>query len=334
VPKCGHFARILTVARLEAYARRIRKTARAWTGIPVSIGIGSTKTLAKIANRLAKKSPEAGGVCDLTTPGQLDSALARVSVGDIWGIGGRWAAWLTEQGITTALELKGAEPKRIRQHMHVVGERILQELNGVSCLPLELVTPDKKGITVSRSFGQYLTELRQIKEALIFHVMRAGEKLRRQRLMARHLTVFLNTNQFSKIHAHYSNAVAAVLPYPTDYTPELVHHAVTLLERIFRQGYHYKKCGLMLMDLQPATVQKLDLLDTRDREKQRRLMRTMDAINAQHGARAVHFAAMGSKPAWTTLAERRSARFTTDWEEIPTVKTGGKEYFLGSPKVY
>ena len=307
---------------LDPYAQKIRSTVRKWTGIPVSIGIGSTKTLAKIANRLAKKHPGAGGVFNLTDLQTLDATLAQVDVGDIWGIGRQSQAWLNSQGITTALDLKQAEPKRIRQHMHVVGERIHQELNGISCLPLELVPPPKKGITVSRSFGRYLTDIDAVNEALLYHVMRAGEKLRRQKLMTRHLTVFLETNRFSKIHPYFGKSAAATLPFATDYTPELIHHAANLLKTIFKPGFHYKKCGVMLMDMQPATPARLDLLDTRDLEKQQRLMKAMDSINASYGARTVCFAAMGSKPIWTTTADRLSHRFTTDWQELPKAKTG------------
>lgn len=300
---------------LDSYAREIRAIVRQWTGIPVSIGIARTKTLAKIANRLAKKSERAGGVLDLTERRYLDMALARTEIGDVWGIGSRWAAWLHSQGIRTALDLKHASPRHIRKHMSVIGERIHHELNGISCLPLELVQPARQGITVSRSFGQYLTELDAVKEALLHFVMRAGEKLRRQRLMARHLTVFLWTNRFSSVHPYYSNTAAATLPYATDYTPELIAHAVPLLERIYRPGYHYKKCGVMLMDLQ-----RLDLFDTRDPHKQRRLMKALDAINDDYGARTVLFAGMGTNPAWTTKAEQRSPRYTSNWQELPKVK--------------
>ncbi len=305
---------------LDPYGREIRATVRKWTGIPVSIGIARTKTLAKIANRLAKKSERAGGVLDLTASRHLDTALARTEISDVWGIGSRWATWLTSQGIYTALDLKHASPKHIRKHMSVVGERIVQELNGISCLPLELVQPARQGITVSRSFGQYLTELDSVKEALLHFIMRAGEKLRRQQLMARHITVFLGTNRFSRVHPHYANSAAATLPYATDYTPELIAHAVKLLERIYRPGYHYKKCGVMLMDLQPTTMQRLDLFDTRDPHKQRRLMKALDAINDDYGARTVRFAGMGNKPSWTTKAEQRSPRYTSNWLEIPKVK--------------
>jgi DNA polymerase V len=151
---------------LTAYVRLIQATVRRHTGIPVSIGIGPTKTLAKVANHLAKARPESGGVCDLTAM-DGDQALAGIEVREVGGVGRRWAAWLAGQGIVTALDLKRADPKAIRRHMTVVGERLVYELNGRPCLPLELVTPPRKGLTGSRSFGQPLTALRPIKEALV-----------------------------------------------------------------------------------------------------------------------------------------------------------------------
>jgi DNA polymerase V len=181
---------------LTDYARLIRATVKRDTGIPVSIGIGPTKTLAKIANYLAKARPESGGVCDLSEV-DVDSVLASIEVGEVWGVGPRWAAWLEDQGIATALDLKHADPKAIRRKMTVVGERLVYELNGRSCLPLELVTPPRQGLMVSRSFGQTLTALQLIKEALIQFVGRAAEKLRRQQLIAGQVMVFVTTNRFS-----------------------------------------------------------------------------------------------------------------------------------------
>jgi len=181
---------------LTEYARLIRATVKSDTGIPVSIGIGPTKTLAKIANHLAKAQPETGGVYELSEA-ETDSALAGIEIREVWGVGPRWAKWLEEQGIATALDLKRADPKAIRRKMTVVGERLVYELNGRPCLPLELVGPPRQGLTVSRSFGQTLTALQPIKEVLVQFTGRAGEKLRRQGLMAGQVAVFVTTNRFS-----------------------------------------------------------------------------------------------------------------------------------------
>jgi DNA polymerase V len=308
---------------LTAYAAEIRRTVRQWTGIPVSIGMAYTKTLAKVANRLAKKTPAANGVYDLTDPTAIDDALARVAVGDVWGVGQQSTRWLTAQGITTALMLKRADPKRIRAHMHVVGERLVAELNGVSCLHLESVTPARKGITVSRSFGRYLTDLTEINEALVAHTMRAGEKLRRGGLMAAYITVFIQTNKFSKVHPYFGDSVSTRLPFPTNYTPDLIKYAHQLLKKIYQPGFHYKKCGLMLLDLQTADLERRDFFDGRDQDREQRLMKTMDRINVTYGRKTIRFAAMGSRrPAWTTVADKVSQRFTTNWLELPTAKAG------------
>jgi DNA polymerase V len=305
---------------LTDYARQIRATVRRHTGIPVSIGIGQTKTLAKVANHLAKAQPDSGGVCDLVDM-DVDHALAGIAVGEVWGVGPRWETWLEGQGIATALDLKRADPKAIRRKMTVVGERIVYELNGRPCLPLELVTPPRQGLTVSRSFGQPLTALHPIKEALVQFVGRAAEKLRRQQLMASQVLVFVTTNRFSESRPFYANSATVRLPYPTDFTPDLVKAAVQLLETLYRPGFHYQKCGVMLLDLSPAAVVQTELFDPRDRARQERLVRALDALNTDHGARTVHVGDIGGRqPAWAMRQAFRSPRYTTNWKELPVVR--------------
>jgi DNA polymerase V len=294
---------------LTDYARRIRATIRRDTGIPVSIGIGPTKTLAKVANHLAKARPGSGGVCDLAAI-DVDHALASIEVGEVWGVGRRWAAWLEGQGIVTALDLKRADPKAIRRNM-TVGERLVYELNGLPCLPLELVVPPRQGLTVSRSFGQPLTRLEPIKEALVQFVGRAAEKLRRQSLIAGQIDVFVTTNRFSASQPFYANSATVQLPYPTDFTPDLVAAAVQLLETLYRPGLHYQKCGVMLLDLSPGTPVQADLFDARDRAHEAWLMRALDALNADHGARTVRVGHVGgTRPAWAMRQAFRSSRYT------------------------
>ena len=305
---------------LTEYARLIRATVRRDTGIPVSIGIGPTKTLAKIANHLAKAQPQTGGVFDLTEE-DVDTALAGIEIREVWGVGPRWAKWLEEQGITTALDLKRADPKAIRRKMTVVGERLVYELNGRSCLPLELVAPPRQGLTVSRSFGQTLTRLGPIKEALVQFVGRAAEKLRRQQLMAAQVLVFVTTNRFSSTQPFYANSATVTLPYPTDFTPDLVEAAMQLLEKLYRPGFHYQKCGVMLLDLSPVMRVQADLFDTRDRSREAWLMRALDALNTDYGARTVRIGNTGgSRPAWAMRQAFRSPRYTTNWKELPVVR--------------
>jgi DNA polymerase V len=305
---------------LTEYARLIRATVRRDTGIPVSIGIGPTKTLAKVANHLAKAQPEAGGIYDLSET-DVDYALARIEVGEVWGVGPRWLKWLQEQGIATALDLKRADPKAIRRKMTVVGERLVHELNGRPCLPLELVAPPRQALTVSRSFGQTLTALQPIKEALVQFTGRAGEKLRRQGLMAAQVMVFVTTNRFSANQPFYANSATVRLPYPTDFTPDLVEAAVQLLGTLYRPGFHYQKCGVMLLDLSPVTQVQADLFDARDRAREAWLMRALDSLNADHGARTVQVGNVGGKrPAWAMRQAFRSPRYTTNWRELPVVR--------------
>jgi DNA polymerase V len=305
---------------LVDYARLIRATVRRDTGIPVSIGIGPTKTLAKVSNHLAKAQPEAGGVYDMSET-DVDHALASIEVGEVWGVGPRWAKWLVGQGIDTALDLKQADPKAIRRKMTVVGERLVHELNGRSCLPLELVAPPRQGLTVSRSFGQTLTALQPVKEALVQFVGRAAEKLRRQQLMAGQLMVFITTNRFSANRPFYANSATVRLLYPTDFTPDLVEAAVQLLETLYRPGFHYQKCGVMLLDLSPVTQVQADLFDTRDRAREAWLMRASDSLNADYGARTVRVGNHGGKrPAWAMRQAFRSPRYTTRWRELPVVR--------------
>jgi DNA polymerase V len=305
---------------LVDYARLIRATVQRDTGILVSIGIGPTKTLAKIANHVAKAEPETDGVYDLSET-DVDHALASIEVGEVWGVGPRWATWLEDQGITTALDLKQADPKAIRRKLTVVGERLVYELNGRSCLPLELVTPPRQGLTVSRSFGQTLTALQPIKEALVSFVGRAGEKLRRQGLMAGQVLVFVTTNRFSARQPFYANSATVRLLYPTDFTPDLIEAAVQLLERLYRPGFHYQKCGVMLLDLSPVTQGQADLFDTRDRAREAWLMRALDSLNTEYGARTVRVGNVGGKrPVWAMRQAFRSPRYTTNWRELPVVR--------------
>ena len=246
--------------------------------------------------------------------------LGQVDVGDIWGVGGQWAVWLHGQGIMTALDLKRSDPKTIRQKMTVVGERIVSELNGVTCLPLEILAPPQKGITVSRSFGQTLTSLGAIREALSQFVGRAGEKLRAQNLMAKRLAVFIMISPFASDRPFYSKSMTCRMVFPTDYTPDLLNSAMSLLDKMYRPGLAFQKCGVMLLDLIPANRERRDLFDYRDQHRQARLMKAVDLINAGHGARTVRFGDIGGiRPEWGMRQAFRSPRYTTRWEELPVV---------------
>jgi len=308
-----------THTNLTDYGCTIRATVKRWTGIPVSVGIAETKTLAKIANHHAKQSTESSGVFDLTTWPDRDSLLAQVPVEDVWGIGPAHARRLSRHGITTALALRGADDQWIRKQMGVVGLRTVQELRGFSCMPLEQCPPPKQGITCSRSFGRPVTTLVEMREAVAAYTARAAEKLRGEQLAASALTVFLTTNPF-KEEPQYSNALTIRLPVATEATPELLRVALQGVESIYRDGFRYKKAGVMLLGLVPVSQVQSNLFDHVDRERSKRLMRAVDSVNARDGADTVRFAATGLAQRWRTKFTKRSPGYTTNWHELPLVQ--------------
>lgn len=301
-----------------ASARDMRRNVLRWTGIPISLGIARTKVLAKIANRVAKRSPESDGVFDLGAGSNADDVLAMTQVGNVWGIGRRYATWLSDRGITTALHLRDASEGLIRQKMGIVGVRLQLELRGVPCLPLEMCPPPKKETCVSRSFGQAVTSLDELKEAIALRTTRLGEKLRLQQQAATLLQVFARTSAFDE--KPYSNAVTLTLPTATNYTPELLEHALHGAEVIFQAGYRFKKAGVIAMGLLPETIEQGHLFELRrDRQRDRGLMSVIDSLNRRFGDGTVGFAASGIARPWQMQCERRSHRFTTRWDELPVV---------------
>lgn len=304
------------------FARELRARVRQWTGIPVSIGIGPTKTLAKIANRLAKKTPELGGVLDLETVRDIDELLARVPCGDIWGIGKRLAVRLAAGGIRTACDLKHGEAAWVRKILGVVGERILRELQGVSCLAVEEVPAPKKGIASAKSFGRPVESLRELEEALATYTARAAEKLRSGRLLARQVHVFVATNPFSARQPQYSAGAQTVLVRPSNHSPDLIAAALELLREIYRPGHQYKKTGVFVTELVAESDLQPDLFEAPAEAvgRVRELDRIVDGLNRTLGRNAIRYGSMGVKSRWAMRQERRSQKFTTRWDELPVAK--------------
>jgi DNA polymerase V len=304
------------------FARELRARVRQWTGIPVSIGIGPTKTLAKIANRLAKKTPELGGVLDLETVRDIDELLARVPCGDIWGIGKRLAVRLAAGGIRTACDLKHGEAAWVRKTLGVVGERILRELQGVSCLALEEVPAPKKGIASAKSFGRPVESLRELEEALATYTARAAEKLRSVRLLARQVHVFVATNPFSARQPQYSAGAQTALVRPSNHSPDLIAAALKLLREIYRPGHQYKKTGIFVTELLAESDLQPDLFETPAETvgRVRELDRIVDGLNRKLGRNAIRYGSMGVQSRWAMRQERRSQKFTTRWDELPVAK--------------
>ena len=308
------------VERLADHAATIRRTVKQWTGIPVSVGIGPTKTLAKAANRLAKTIPDAGGIWIVRTPDERQEALSRLSVGDVWGIGRQWATFLEGHGVATALDLAEQPDSWVRKHLNVIGLRTATELRGTSCIPLELAPPPKKGLVVSRMFGRKLTDFEPVKQALVAYVTRAGEKLRRDKLLARHMQVFIHNSPFDRREAYFSNGTGFQLPHPTSDTGELIRHACHALSRIFRPGIHYAKCGVMLTELVAEGTEQRDLFDTRDQDRRQQLMTALDTINRRMGRNTVFYAGSGVKRDWAAFANMKTQPFSTDWRQLMQIK--------------
>ena len=312
----------------EESARTLRAKILQWTGIPVCIGIATTKLQAKLANRHAKKNKAlTGGVFDLTNYWDPDGIMAGTPADGLWGVGKNLAQRLKGMGITTALEFKRADPTAIRKSMGVVGERMLRELNGISCLELEEVPPDRKGVMASRSFGSAVEALEELEEALANHVARASEKIRRFGLLATRMEVFLQTNRFSKDAPQYNPGIGITLDRPTHSSAELMTVARGLLRQIYRTGYRYKKTGVQLVNLVSEDEYQPSLFDF-DLPKSGRIDvdRIVDEINRRLGDPknpVVTRASQGtlrSGKGWRMKAERHSPHYTTSWRDLPEVR--------------
>ena len=305
---------------LTAYGREMVATVRQWTGIPVSIGIGPTKTLAKVANRLAKKGRIPGGVFDLSDPDLQTEYLARLAVDDLWGIGPRWAAKLKAGGIETALQLRDADAQRMREQFNVVMGRMVLELRGTPCLAIETIASPRQQIMVSRSFGRKVTTLVELKQAVASYMARAAEKLRQQGSVAQALMVFIHTHLFSQTDPHYSTACTRFLPAATSNTGKLIQYALAGVEAIYRDGYRYQKAGVMLMDLASASMQQRNLFAADSDVHSTRLMEAMDRINGKLGKGTLRYAREGFRKSWRTRVGRRTPAYTTRWEDLPVIK--------------
>ena len=302
--------------RLEAHARELRRVVLQWTGIPVSVGIAVTKTLAKAANRRAKKDPACAGVCVMLTEAAADAQLAAMAIDDLWGVGSRLAARLAAIGITDPLLLKQADARFIRERFSVVLERTILELRGQPCIELEEAPPDRKSIMASRSFGRTVETRQELEEAVATYTARAAEKLRRQRLAAGRLVVFVQTNRFRPQDAQYAREQAVRLPVATADTGKLIAAAHRGLAAIYRDGFRYKKAGVMLLELAPAGAVHGGLFDAPDDARVKARMRAVDGLNARYGRDTVTYAASGTRRAWKLRSEFISPRYSTSWDEL------------------
>lgn len=293
----------------------IRQKVMQWTGIPVSIGIAKTKTLAKVANKEAKKG---AGVVIIQA---IDDHLKNLPVEEIWGIGGRYKEKLHSYGIRTALELKNCDDTWIRKKLTVGGLRTVWELRGISSIDWDPDPEIQKSLVYSRSFSNEITKKGDLHEAISSFAAGAAEKLRRHDLIAGHLTIFMNSNRFKE--DYISASLSYTLPRATNDTMQLVKEANRMLHHLYKEGYGYKRAGVALCDISQAPLRQLDLFASYDRTLNKRsenLMKSLDEINHRYGRKTLHLAAEGLTPRWKPLSKNKSAAYTTDWDELPTIK--------------
>lgn len=303
---------------LTEYGAGIRQRIKQWTGLPVCVGIGATKTLAKLANHIAKKNVQFDGVCDLNARSDVerDAWFARLPVGEIWGVGRKLEESLIAMGITTVLDLKRADPATMRRQFSVIMEKTIRELNGIVCIELEEMVKPKQQIISSRSFGSPVTDMQSLQESVTLYVSRAAEKLRRQNSCAGAITIHIRTSPHNPKQPFYGNSMTIPLPSPTDHTAVLVRLALWGLKRIYKAGYQYQKAGVMLSELVPAEGCQADLFAP-GTHTSGRLMGVLDQVNRTMGRETLVLAAQGFTQPWKIKQGNRSPGYTTKWSELP-----------------
>jgi len=304
----------------QALGEELREKVKRWTGLPVGVGFGPSKTIAKLANHYAKRGKGATGVHVLADAAAITSALQGVELMNIWGISSGFTKRLLKMGIKTPLELREANPFIVRRELGVVGQRLVFELRGEACIPLETERPDKQNICCSRSFGQVTNDLDLLREAVCTFVSQAAVKLRRQDLISERLAIFVQTDRHANVQ-QYGASWEKRFP-PTNDTRELAGHAAECLLRIHRPEHRFKKAGVLLMDLCKREKAQPRLFEDRDLEAANRLMTLMDEINQVHGRGTLRIAsassmALNAGRTWHLRSDHRSPRYTTRWDELP-----------------
>jgi len=307
---------------LTRYCQEIRQTVRRYTGLPVCVGIASSKTLAKLANHLAKITPQFEGVCDFNAmdAGPCQAFLKAIDVGETWGVGRRLAPRLHALDIKAVADLQAADPDYIRSQFGVTLEKTVRELKGTACIGLHDLSEPRKQIISSRSFGIPVTSLEDLSESVTLYVGRAAEKLRRQRSYAGMLQVYIRTSPFIEWEKRYSASMLVPLVSPSDDTRLLVKAAHAGLERIYKAGYRYQKAGIVLSELVSAEGLQHDLFgEVQTDAKSSRLMGVMDQINRVMGRQTLTLAAEGIYQPWRMKQGNRSPGYTTRWDQLAEV---------------
>ena len=289
--------------KLSYLGRHIKNTIFDKTKIPVSVGIAATKTLAKLANNIAKKSPKADGVLDLYHSPYIDLALRKTAVENIWGIGPRSAVHLKEHGINTAYQLKLSDPDRIRKYLNQFGSRTVLELNGIPCLSMEVTERSNKSIAHTRTFGKAVSGFDEIRKAVLYFTTRVLEKMRWNGLATKTVTVFLQTDRFRPVPYKYFNAYSYHSVYYSDVTSEIYEWVSVCLDKVFRPELHYRKAGVILSDLVSPEKIPRRLFEQRDFERKHNLSKLIDEVNFRYGRDVVRFAALEDQGGWQGKSE-------------------------------
>ena len=299
----------------ESYAHQLRQTILQHTGIPVSIGIASTKTLAKVANHKAKKDDSLNGVCSLVNYNNIEQILELTEVGDVWGVGRRLSKKLINHGIHNAKLLKNCSDSWIRKMMSVNGLKTITELRGISCIPLEEYSMTRKSCCTTRSFGKLLTNLEDIEQAVTTFARRAAERIRSESLAASCVSVFVRTNPFDKKSAYYSNGASRTLSHPTHDSITIIETSLLLTKRIFKNNYQYKKAGVLLSGLcDESEIQ--ETLFEKNYNQNSDLMSAIDAINYRYGRDTLQMASECKVGNWKQKRENCTRNYTTQIDRL------------------
>tara|TARA_Y100000768_G_scaffold116375_1_gene85939 strand:+ start:769 stop:2025 length:1257 start_codon:yes stop_codon:yes gene_type:complete len=314
------FLDLAGIQECEKFGYQCKETIHRWVGVPVCVGIGPTKTLAKVANYGAKHYPATNGVVDLTDKSRRKKLMALMPVREVWGVGSRINKKLNGLGIKTALELAEIDTKLIKKKFSSVLERTVMELKGYPCIALEQQPKTKKQIVVSRTFSRKVNDLDSINEAVSDYASRACEKLRREEQYCKMISVFMRTNYFRKQDKQYQGFKSYKLFSPTNDTRDILNITRYLTKEIFKADINFIKAGVMLSDFYDEGVYQGDLFRPIDqRVNSKKLMTTVDRIN-NSGIGKVTFASQGIKKTWSMRRQLKSPRYLTNWEEIPVVK--------------
>lgn len=307
---------------LTKYGQDMRQKILKWIGLPVCVGIGKSKTEAKIANHIAKKNPSFNGVCDLVNMDLCNKEyyLAQIEVSEVWGVGRKHSKKLQTMNINTVLDLASADPREMQKRFSIVMARTVAELQGISCIEIEHTPPSKKQIVASRSFRSRVTELTDLKEAISMYAQDACSRLRSEDLLCGTIIAFVQSNPFDPNVPFYNQSVSYTFPEPTDFAPELAKAATLMLNHIYKAGIKYKKCGVVLTCLEPKNGHTYDLLtDFEEIEKKERLMKAMECVHQKFGKKKIGIGPCFVPNRNWTMSRDKLSKNPFKWDELLTI---------------